>query len=129
NVFDPAVEAAGGLSLSSSEGSGTGTQTVATFTDPGGAEALADYSADIKWGDGATTSGNLSVSGGVFTVSGSHTYTEEGTYTISVVIHHDVAPDAIVTDTANVSDPAVVATGGFSLSACERSTARTRIPA
>src|SRR5262249_59767294 len=104
NVFDPAVEAAGGLSLSSSEGSGTGTQTVATFTDPGGAEALADYSADIKWGDGATTSGNLSVSGGVFTVSGSHNYAEEGTYTISEIGRASCRQRAKVTDVAQAFD-------------------------
>ena len=52
-------------------------QTVATFTDPGGAEDLGDYSATIAWGDNSSSPGDISYSGGVFTVSGSHTYVEE----------------------------------------------------
>jgi hypothetical protein len=106
----------GGLTVSASEGSSTGPQALATFTDPGAAEGLADYSADIRWGDGGTTTGSLSLSGGVFTVSGNHTYAEEGQYAVVVTVHHDSATDVVVNDTAVVADVPVVALGGVALS-------------
>src|SRR5205814_1669280 len=95
SVSDPAVIATGGFGFSAVEGTPSGSQTVATFTDPGGAEALSDYSANINWGDGTTSPGTISApSGGVFTVSGSHTYAgdtingeSEGTATITVTIN------------------------------------------
>ena len=50
-------------------------QTVATFTDPGGAEPLGDYSALIDWGDGtAPSAGTITFAGGIYTVQGSHTF-------------------------------------------------------
>ena len=77
-VSDPAVMAAGGFLVTAVEGADSGSQTVATFTDPGGAEPLADYSALINWGDGTPASvGSISSAGGVFTVKGNHTYAEE----------------------------------------------------
>ncbi|MBI3838665.1 MAG: PKD domain-containing protein, partial [Planctomycetia bacterium] len=50
NASDPAVVATGGFSFSAVEGTLSSSQTVATFTDPGGAEVLADYGASINWG-------------------------------------------------------------------------------
>src|SRR5207245_2154145 len=82
------------------------------------AEVLGDYSASIDWGDGGSA-GTITVSSGVFTVKGTHTYAEEGTKPITVTLGHDGAPTAIATSTATVSDPALVPTGGFSLSAVE----------
>src|SRR5207248_1054028 len=111
-----------------SEGQDSGAQTVATFTDPGGVESTSDYSASINWGDGsAASTGVITVSGGVFTVKGSHTYAEESAadhpgsnpYQITVTISHEGAPTATASSTATVSDPAVVATGGFSVTATE----------
>jgi uncharacterized protein (TIGR03118 family) len=58
--------------------------TVATFTDAGPLDALADYSATIDWGDGVTTTGAISLNGQTFTVSGSHTYADEGHYTLRI---------------------------------------------
>ena len=68
--------ATGGFSFNAVENQPSATQTVATFTDPGGAEAHADYSASINWGDGTTSAGTISGpdASGVFTVTGSHTY-------------------------------------------------------
>src|SRR5262249_55641187 len=117
SVSDPAVTRTGGFAFSAVEGALSATQTVATFTDPGGAEPNASdptgthYTADIAWGDGSSTIGAAISFDGVstFTVSGAHLYGEEGTYTISVTIHHESAPDASTTSTASVSDPAVVA--------------------
>src|SRR5207244_1058767 len=91
-------------------------QVVATFTDPGGAEATGDYSATIDWGDGTATTGadQITVSGGVFNVYGSHNYGDESAadhagsspYQVKVTIHHESAMDSNqVTITATVSDP------------------------
>ena len=111
-VSDPAVVPTGGFAFSAVEGALSASQTLATFTDPGGAESLADYSATIAWGDGNTSTGTISFDGiSTFTVSGADTYGEEGVYTIAITIHHEAATDAVTTSTATVADPPVVATG------------------
>ena len=55
----------------------------------------------IDWGDGTpTTAGNITVTGGVFTVSGNHTYAEESAadhpgsnpYAVTVTIGHERPP-------------------------------------
>ncbi|MDB5301487.1 MAG: hypothetical protein JWO87_3150, partial [Phycisphaerales bacterium] len=127
NVSDPAVIPTGGFNLTPVEAANSGNQTVATFTDPGGVEPLADYSASINWGDGTTTTGAITVSAGVFTVKGNHMYAEESAadhagstpYVITVTIGHDATPPQTVTSSATVSDPAVVATGGAPFTAVE----------
>ncbi|HEX7378698.1 MAG TPA: DUF4214 domain-containing protein, partial [Pirellulales bacterium] len=83
--------------------------TVATFTDPGGAEPLTDYSASVHWGDN-TSATPAAISGpdaaGDFTITGSHTYAAPGTFSATVTVHHDaVTPDATVQDTVTVSSP------------------------
>jgi hypothetical protein len=110
-VGDPSVSAAA-LAISATEGASAAVN-VATFTDPSGAEAKADYSASIAWGDGNTSSGTISGpdSNGVFTVSGMNAYAEEGTYTATVTIAHDAAASATVAPKATVSDAALHATG------------------
>jgi hypothetical protein len=105
-VIDPSVVGTGGFVISAVAGSPTGTVTVATFTDPGGAEALSDYSASIDWGDGSpATAGSITgpVSG-VFTVTGSHTYAVAGAYKVTVTLTHDVSTPTVVNDTANVAN-------------------------
>jgi hypothetical protein len=128
SVTDPAVQAAG-VPVSAVEGSSFTGTTLAMFTDPAGAEpnpsdptggSGSHYKVDsIDWGDGTpldTSSGALSFSGSPgsktdpFTVSGSHTYGEEGTFTITAIIDHE-GEKTTVTATAQVSDPAVMATG------------------
>jgi hypothetical protein len=71
---------------------------------------LDDYKATIEWGDGsATTTGTISLSGATFTVSGQHTYGEEGSYPITTTITH-IGISTPVVGTANVAEAAVVAT-------------------
>src|SRR5262249_16007847 len=98
-ISDVAVDATGGFTVTGKEGFDTGPQTVATFTDPAGAEALANYSATIDWGDGSSSAGVITFNSGtnVFTVTRSHTYAQDGTPTITVTIHHETAPDAAAT--------------------------------
>ena len=67
NVSDPSVNASGGITFEVNAGTNTGTVTVATFTDPAGAEPNASdsnpsdssghYSATLDWGDGAKSTG------------------------------------------------------------------------
>ncbi len=103
-VLDPAVTANGGYQVSAVAGAVARTQTVATFTDPAGAEALSDYSAVIDWGDHTTSTGMISgPNNDVFTVQGSHVYTQAGNFPITVTIKHDTAPDATASSTAQVA--------------------------
>src|SRR5262249_2798264 len=90
----------GGFTVAASEGRAWGSQVVATVTDPGNrtgtAEDSGDYSATINWGDGSSSAGTITQSGGVFIVTGSHTYVgdtiggeSEGVATITTVITHE----------------------------------------
>jgi hypothetical protein len=83
-------------------------QTVATFTDPGGPEMVGDYTAAINWGDGKTSAGTITVSSGVFTVTGAHTYLQPGILTITVTLSHENAPSTAVIDTALVQTSVIV---------------------
>jgi hypothetical protein len=40
----------GGRTLTATQWSDSGSQTLATFTDPGGSEATGNYSATVDWG-------------------------------------------------------------------------------
>jgi hypothetical protein len=105
-VIDPPVAATGGFTFTAIAGANAPPQTVATFTDPGGPEALSHYSATIDWGDNTSSPAagiSFNTSTGVFTVQGSHLYPQAGVNTITVTIHHDAAPDATATSTATVT--------------------------
>jgi hypothetical protein len=67
--------------------------TVATFTDTYTGNTPSDFITSIDWGDGTTTPGTLSGSGGNFTVKGSHTYVAPGDYTITTFMNDD-APES-----------------------------------
>jgi len=66
----PAGTTAGGFHITAFKGMDSGIQTVATFTDPVGAEALGEYKATIAWGDQSTSTLNLAA--GVLAFSTSH---------------------------------------------------------
>jgi hypothetical protein len=101
-VSDPAV--VGTAASVTSTAGGSFSATVATFTDPGGAEALTDYSATINWGDGsASAAGTITFSNGVFMVSGNHIYAAAGSYTITCTINHENVLTT-VTSSASVSN-------------------------
>jgi hypothetical protein len=86
---------------------------VASFTDPDVAATAGEYTATIDWGDGFSSAGTVSgPTGGPFTVSGSHTYSEEGTYTVSATITDvDFAANSATTrSVATVADAQLSAT-------------------
>ncbi|HEV2712811.1 MAG TPA: hypothetical protein VGU26_06925, partial [Gaiellaceae bacterium] len=88
--------------------------TVASFTDPDVTATASEYSATINWGDGtAPTNGTITGPvGGPFSVAGSHTYVQVGTYSITVVITDVDNPltTATAISTANVADAPLTAT-------------------
>jgi hypothetical protein len=108
-LIDPPVKATGGFALDVATGATASNKTVATFTDPGGAEPRGDYLATIDWGDGTpldTSTGAISGPvGGVFTVTGSHNFAGHGAFVITTTIHHEGATDATATSLAVVTTP------------------------
>jgi hypothetical protein len=121
-VADPAVLQGPAVAITAKEAIAFTNKAVAQFTDPGGAEPNPSdptpgisnhYSVvSIDWGDGSpldTTSGSISYSGAPgsktapFTVSGSHTYAEEGTHTVTIIISHEGVRTTL-TSTATIRD-------------------------
>ena len=62
-------------------------QSIASFGYSGNASAL-DFTAVVDWGDGQASPGSIQGGSGSFSVTGTHTYTEEGNYAISVLVSH-----------------------------------------
>jgi FG-GAP-like repeat len=92
--------------------------TVATFTDSNTVNGAGDFVATIDWGDNTTSTGAVSGSGGSFTVTGSHTYTQNGQDLITVTI----ADDGQGTAFAAVNSTALIGiapVSGSSISATE----------
>jgi outer membrane protein assembly factor BamB len=87
--------------------------TVASFTDPETKATASEYSATIEWGDGTSSSGTVSGGGGNFAVSGEHTYADEGSYTVKVVITDvdNESNGATTESTAKIADAALSASG------------------
>jgi hypothetical protein len=77
---------------------------VATFTDSyTGHPDGSDFTVNIDWGDGTTTAGTLTGSGGSFSVTGSHTYATAGQFTITTFMSDD-SPDASFANANTVAD-------------------------
>ena len=67
----------------------------------------------MHWGDGSTSPGTVTgVAGGPFTVNGTHTYAEEGTNPVTVVITDTATPanTGTASSTATVTDAALTST-------------------
>ena len=108
-ISDQAI-AATATNFSSTEGKPF-TGTVASFTDADTIATAADYSATISWGDGSSSAGTVAGAAGAFTVSGSHTYAEEGAEQVTVTITDTDNPSnsATANSTATVADAALAA--------------------
>lgn len=61
--------------------------TLATFIDTLASTPAGDFEATVDWGDGTTTSGSVSGAGGHFTLQGSHTYADEGAFTLTASVN------------------------------------------
>ena len=107
----PAITATG-TPVSAVEGSPFSGK-VASFTEPDPAAPASRYTALVHWGDGGTSPGTVTgVAGGPFTVNGTHTYAEEGSFPVSVVITDTATPSntGTATSTATVADAALTST-------------------
>jgi Bacterial Ig-like domain (group 1) len=110
-TWEALITTATGKDVSATEGQSF-TAPVATFHDPDTAATANEYSATINWGDASSSSGTItSNGGGDFTVSGTHIYAEEGSYTVTVTITDadDSSNTATTTSTATVADAALTA--------------------
>jgi microcystin-dependent protein len=106
-VTDAPLTAAG-ATLSGTEGAALAA-TVATFTDANPNAPLSDFTATINWGDGTNSSGTVTENAGVFSVAGTHTYGEEGSYAPTVTINDVGGSTTQATGTATIADAALTA--------------------
>ncbi len=85
---------------------------VATFTDPVATDPVSSYAAMVVWGDGtAPTPGTITLSGSTFTVSGAHTYAEEGAYSLTITVADLDGSTGAAASVALVADAPLIATG------------------
>ncbi len=120
NVSGLSVIATGGATFNAVENTVGSSQTVATFTDPDGPDAVQNYSASIDWGDGSQpTTGTIVLFGSSFSVNGNHLYAEEGIFPITVTISHGTTTPAVATSTAEVADPFIEVTDSFAINAVQ----------
>jgi uncharacterized repeat protein (TIGR01451 family) len=68
---------------------------VATFTHASGVEPASAFTATINWGDGKTSTGTITLSGTTYKVTGTHTYSKRGTYTITTSVAEVAAAPTI----------------------------------
>jgi hypothetical protein len=109
---DAKITEATGMNISGTEGA-KASGTVATFHDPDPSASASEYEAKIEWGDGESSTGTISGSPSTFSVSGEHTYADEGTYTVTVVITDvdNASNGAKTTSKAKIADAPLSATG------------------
>ena len=100
------------------------TGPVATFSDADTGNMASDFTATIAWGDGTTTSGTITGSDGLFTVSGDHTYALTGQDTVTVTMTDD-APGTATATAIGTLDVVPQLAGQITLSAA---TADTPLP-
>jgi hypothetical protein len=78
--------------------------TVATFTDPNAGDTVNNFSSvQINWGDDHLSTGALTKSGNTFTVTGSNTYTNPGSYLVTVNIENSLGATLHLKATATVA--------------------------
>src|SRR5207253_354820 len=95
-----------------------------TAQDVGSADAASNFMATIDWGDSTTTSGTITGAAGDYTISGTHSYAEEGPVTAIVTFAEVTDPSSLVSTsielnvsegdvlTAAATQPTVSATEG-----------------
>lgn len=86
------------------EGNAFNFTSLATFTDAGGSDPDTNYTAIIDWGDGTTDTGTVKGVAGVYTVSGTHAYSDEGTFTAVITIQDKDGGIGQAADSIEVQD-------------------------
>lgn len=101
---------------------GTSTRTALATVSDGDVPASSDLSATIGWGDGSQSAGNLvPVTGqpGQFTLYGTHSYADEGSYVQTLSVADNDTGTVSATSTAQVVDAALAGSGGLTLHGTE----------
>lgn len=80
-----AVVSAAANTFAGVEGTNLSNVVVGTITTSGGTTA-SDFTAVVEWGDGTSSAGTISGSGGSYNVLGTHNYVEEGSYSTLLTI-------------------------------------------
>lgn len=91
---------------------------VANFTDTDAAQNASNFTATIAWGDGTSSAGTITGSAGTFAVTGSHTYADEGAFTVQVTV--DDAANTLTgsgSSTATVEESDVLTGTGLAITA------------
>ena len=96
------------ITMSSISGAVEGTGFSAVIAHFSG--GVGPYSATIAWGDGQTSAGTISAPNGN-AVSGTHTYSEEGPYTVSVTVTDSTGATATGSTSTSVADASLTVTG------------------
>jgi ELWxxDGT repeat protein len=85
---------------------------VARFHDGNPLGKLGEFSAQINWGDGTTTTGTIQTNGpGNYVVLGSHTYATANSYLVDVTLLDDGQPITVAHSTAQIDPLPLVARG------------------
>jgi uncharacterized repeat protein (TIGR01451 family) len=95
-VISPPLVGAG-MSQQGNEGDTFGNVIVATFTHANGLQPASAFTASIAWGDGTTLPGTILQMGTTYEVFGTHTYTDEGSYTVTATVSGDGVTATFVT--------------------------------
>jgi Domain of unknown function (DUF4214) len=105
HVIDPSPVASGGRSLVATQGKRLSHALLATFVDPDPFDLVGGkYQVVVDWGDATTSRGSV-VAGPSehgYSVLGSHTYSDRGTFQVSITVRHDLAAPVVVVDTITV---------------------------
>ena len=89
---------------------GTVNGQVGTITTQNTAAAASSFSATINWGDGATSAGAIAKTGNTtFSVSGTHTYGEEGQVTVAVTANSAGGSTATASQVVTIGDAPLTA--------------------
>jgi hypothetical protein len=93
--------------------------TVANFSDSDTTKTPASFTATINWGDSTTTAGTITGGSGSFTLTGQHTYADEGSFTFTVTVT-ETGPGGLTASssgTATVSEADVLSGSPMTFSA------------
>jgi predicted heme/steroid binding protein len=81
------------------------TSVFVAVTDPNTQDTANDFNVSINWGDGSFSSGFAEGADGQFSVSGPHTYSAVGTYTVNVQILDKLSGATAVTNASITVGP------------------------
>jgi uncharacterized repeat protein (TIGR01451 family) len=107
--------------LSLTEGSAF-SGVIGGFDDASSPDPGSDFTVTIHWGDGTTSAGTVSGSAGIYTMSGTHTYSDEGSFAITATVAEPNVPGSSVLlgeGTATVAEADALTGAGTTISAVQ----------